>query len=98
MKVKIKLKLYVSSGLRTIYGNLPLFCFLLIYFFLIQEIKREQIDQKLQEKLKKDHEELVEKMKREEQERKEKIAREKREAEEKRINDLVEIVIFIYRL
>jgi hypothetical protein len=37
-------------------------------------------------------------MKREEQERKEKIAREKREAEEKRINDLVEIVIFIYRL
>jgi hypothetical protein len=41
---------------------------------------------------------LVEKMKREEQERKEKIAREKREAEEKRINDLVEIVIFIYRL
>ncbi|CAB4388536.1 hypothetical protein RhiirA5_353828 [Rhizophagus irregularis] len=54
------------------------------------EIKREQIDQKLQEKLKKDHEELVEKMKREEQERKEKIAREKREAEEKRINDLKE--------
>lgn len=37
-------------------------------------------------------------MKREEQERKEKIAREKREAEEKRINDLVEIIIFIYRL
>lgn len=54
------------------------------------EIKREQIDQKLQEKLKKDHEELVEKMKREEQERKEKIAREKKEAEEKRINDLKE--------
>uniref|UniRef100_A0A1D1YF59 Uncharacterized protein C26F1.02 n=1 Tax=Anthurium amnicola TaxID=1678845 RepID=A0A1D1YF59_9ARAE len=54
------------------------------------EIKREQIDQKLQEKLKKDHDELVEKMKREEQERKEKIAREKREAEEKRINDLKE--------
>ncbi|RIA94769.1 pinin/SDK/memA/ protein conserved region-domain-containing protein [Glomus cerebriforme] len=54
------------------------------------EIKREQIDQKLQEKLKKDHEELVEKMKREEQERKEKVAREKREAEEKRINDLKE--------
>jgi len=54
------------------------------------EIKREQIEQKLQEKLKKDHEELVEKMKREEQERKEKIAREKREAEEKRINDLKE--------
>jgi len=48
------------------------------------EIKREQIDQKLQEKLKKDHEELVEKMKREEQERKEKVAREKREAEEKK--------------
>ncbi|CAJ0887375.1 5396_t:CDS:2 [Entrophospora sp. SA101] len=53
------------------------------------EIKREQIEQKLKEKLKKDHEELVEKMKREEEERKEKVAKDKREAEQKRINELV---------
>ncbi|CAG8556210.1 4940_t:CDS:2 [Cetraspora pellucida] len=51
------------------------------------EIKREQIERKLQEKLKKEHEELVENIKKEEQERKERIVRERREAEEKRTNE-----------
>ncbi|CAG8615280.1 721_t:CDS:2 [Acaulospora morrowiae] len=54
------------------------------------EIKRDQIVQKTQEKLKKEHEELVNKMKTEEQERRERIAREKREAEERRIKELRE--------
>ncbi|CAG8460818.1 9443_t:CDS:2 [Acaulospora colombiana] len=52
------------------------------------EIKRDQIVQKTQEKLKKDHEELVNQMKTEEQERRERIAREKREAEERRNREL----------
>ncbi|RIB05922.1 pinin/SDK/memA/ protein conserved region-domain-containing protein [Gigaspora rosea] len=51
------------------------------------EIKREQIERKLQEKLKKEHEELQENIRREEQERRERIVREKREAEEKRTNE-----------
>ncbi|CAG8499423.1 4007_t:CDS:2 [Dentiscutata heterogama] len=51
------------------------------------EIKREQLERKLQEKLKKEHEELVENIRKEEQERRERIVREKREAEEKRTNE-----------
>ncbi|CAG8551598.1 22417_t:CDS:2 [Dentiscutata erythropus] len=51
------------------------------------EIKREQLERKLQDKLKKEHEELVENIRREEQERRERIVREKREAEEKRTNE-----------
>ncbi|RHZ89763.1 hypothetical protein Glove_11g72 [Diversispora epigaea] len=54
------------------------------------DIKREQIVQKTQDKLKKEHEELVNKMKKEEEERKEKIAKEKKEAEEKRLKELQE--------
>ncbi|CAG8601960.1 7273_t:CDS:2, partial [Ambispora leptoticha] len=52
------------------------------------EIKREQIDQKLQEKLRKDKQELMEKMKREEQEKRERAAKLRKEEEEKRQSEL----------
>ncbi|CAG8454825.1 10423_t:CDS:2 [Paraglomus occultum] len=53
-------------------------------------LKQEKINQKIQEKLKKEREELAEKMKREEQEKREKIARQKKEDEERRVAELRE--------
>ncbi|KAG9286404.1 hypothetical protein G9A89_014570 [Geosiphon pyriformis] len=52
------------------------------------EMKREQIDQKLQKKLKKDKEELLEKMKKEDQEKRDKIAKQRKEEEERRQSQL----------
>ena len=56
-----------------------------------QEINKEQINQKVQEKLKKEREELTEKIKREDQEKRERIARQKKEEEQRRTAELVSV-------
>ncbi|RUS18472.1 pinin/SDK/memA/ protein conserved region-domain-containing protein [Endogone sp. FLAS-F59071] len=52
------------------------------------EIKREQIEQKLQEKLKRERDELSSKMRREEEQRKAKLIEQKRLDEERKINEV----------
>lgn len=57
------------------------------------EIKREQIDQKLQEKLKRERDELSSKMRREEEQRRAKLIEQKRLDEERKINEVVCIIL-----
>jgi len=64
--------------------------------FYSQSLKQEKINQKIQEKLKKEREELAEKMKREEQEKREKIARQKKEDEERRVAELVDTKLIMF--